>query len=129
MKNHLLSPTSWLKRPKAVLISGDHVASPHMTLAAQMINLALPNLNTKKMFIFTFFTKLFFLRFCRNIFVFVFDKNYLAKLYLVNFIWWNLIWRTSFGETSFGETSFGVDWLRQSIPWLCQVLHWLRQWY
>ena len=54
-----LEYTSCLKRPKAVLISSNHVASPQMTLAA----------------------------------------------------------------------SFGVDWLRQSIPWLCQVLHWLRQWH
>ena len=33
---------------------------------------------------------------------------------------------TSFGEPSFGETAFGVDRRRQSIPWLCKVLHWLR---
>ena len=40
--------TSWLKRPMAVLISSDHVASPHMTLASPMINLASPNFSSKK---------------------------------------------------------------------------------
>ena len=70
-------------------------------------------------------TKYFFLRFWQNFFFFyIFDETflfgqfffYLAKLHLVklhlaNFIWQNFIWRTS----------YGVDWLRQSIPWLCQV--------
>ena len=60
-----LNNTSWLKRPKAVLISSDHVASPHMTLAAPMIHLASPNLSSKNEVyffgpnLFTFFTKLF----------------------------------------------------------------------
>ena len=79
---------------------------------------------TLKLFGFlTFLTKLLFFFFGQNIF-FLFGENsfgelHLVKLHLANFIWRNFIWRTS----------FGVDWLRQSIPWLCQVLHWLRQWH
>ena len=38
--------TSRLKRPKVVLISTDHVALPHMTLATLIIKLALPNLSS-----------------------------------------------------------------------------------
>ena len=72
-------------------------------------------------------------------FLSLFWQNFfcLTKLFLIlqKFIWptifgetSNFIWQTSFGKTSFGKTSFGVDWLRQSLPWHYQVLHWLRQW-
>ena len=62
--------TSWLKRPKAILISSDHVSPPHMTLAAP-------------------FAKTIFFLFGEN----SFGELHLVKLQLANFIWQNFIWR------------------------------------
>ena len=68
-----------------------------------------------------------------KLFLFFCETFYLVKLHLANFISQNFtcktfirqdfIWQTSFGKSSCGKTSFGMDWLCQSFPWLCQVLH------
>ena len=64
----------WLKCPKAVLISGDHVALLHMTLASTMNNLASLNLSSKNYVYFLLFSKIF---------------NFLTKLLgLFTFWWW-----------------------------------------
>ena len=75
----LLLFTSWLKRPEAGLISSNHVALPHMTLAAPMFNLASPNLSSQE----------YSLCLCKTLF----GELHLVKLHLGNFIWQNLIWR------------------------------------
>ena len=104
--------TSWLKRPKAVLISSDHVALSHMTLAAPMINLASRNFyGLDQTSFFLRFDETFFLRFLWNFFfseTFFFTflnetslfftflaigKLHLVNIHLANFIWQNFIWR------------------------------------
>ena len=105
--------TSWLKRPKAVIISSDHVASQHMTLAAPMslFSFFLDKtwiLGMKTFFLwnffFTFLTKLFLLSFWQtNPFVYVFDIIFFIyifdKIILIFTLWQNVIftiWRNFF---------------------------------
>ena len=74
----------------------------------------------RNFFLFTFLTKLllggktFFIR-----------QTSFAKLHLANFIW-----QTSFGKVNLTKLHLAkLCGVRQSILWLCQVLHWLRQWH
>ena len=78
--------TSWLKRPKAVLISSDHVASPHMTLAAPMINS--PNLSSKNL-VYVFWPKFFYIlteTFFLRFFIYFYDLDQTFVFFFFTFL-------------------------------------------
>ena len=113
----LLLLTSWLKRPKAVLITATMWLRHIWDMASQ-------NKSSNFMFLSIFWWNLFVvggkgvnILFLGKLFLFgetSFGKLYLVKLHLA--------------KTLFGETSFCLDWIHKSFPWLCQVLHCVRQW-